>query len=132
MADFPVEHCRVVASGASGDDAYVLLNTGSVARPYLYGVTCIRTDGLWFENSSANSGGWSQMGPDPELGTIALWEMALHQAVAVRIVYGDGDADQVEVPVIHGVYLFLRWRVECDQLWHRVAAVKRGGTWIDI
>ena len=33
------EHCRIVATRVDGDQAYVLLDTGTDTHPYLYGVT---------------------------------------------------------------------------------------------
>ena len=40
MEGFPKAHCRVVASRMFEDDAYVLLDTGSLGQPYLYGSRC--------------------------------------------------------------------------------------------
>ena len=36
MLGLPMKYCRVVASRVNGDDAYVLLNTGSSEQPYLF------------------------------------------------------------------------------------------------
>jgi len=51
MEGFPKAHCRVVASRTFEDDGYVLLDTGSPGRPYLYAswprVVAIRENAAW-------------------------------------------------------------------------------------
>jgi hypothetical protein len=81
IVGFPPKHCRVIASRSHGDDAYVLLNTGSGEAPYLYGVNCRRENGRWFEGGSANGPGWEQTGHDPDVGNLSLW--------------GDAPADRI-------------------------------------
>jgi hypothetical protein len=72
MVGFPKAHCRVVASRMFEDDAYVLLDTGSPGQPYLYGSTCYRRGGQWFEAGSSNAHGWEQTSDGP-LGTLSFW-----------------------------------------------------------
>ena len=111
MSTFPARHCRVVASRAHGDDAYVLLDTGSDGRRYLYGVNCFRLDGQWYEGSSSNGPGWSQMGPDPQLGTLTIWGEAETDAETVEV---ELDGSVVEITVKDGIYFAAWFRVPCD------------------
>lgn len=104
---FPREHCRVVASRADADHAYVLLNTGSAGQLYLYGVNCVRLEGRWFAASSGNGPGWSQAGADPSLGTLTLWGDAPATADMVRVEYRGQLHDE---PVTGGAYLVVWWR----------------------
>lgn len=85
MGGFPPKYCRVVASRVRGDDAYVLLDTGSDGNPYLYGVNCTRRDGHWCEGGSSNGPGWSQAGPDDLLGTLVVWDEAPPDATYRRV-----------------------------------------------
>jgi hypothetical protein len=70
MSTFPAEHAYVVAARTQGDDAYVLLNTGSHEQPYLYGVNCRRRAGRWHESGSGSGPGWEQTADDPDVGTL--------------------------------------------------------------
>src|SRR5919108_659370 len=90
MTGFPDTHCQVVTSRVLGNDAYVLSNTGSRTRPYLYGVNCARKNGQWFERSSARSPGWGQTGHNRDVCTLSLWGEAPDGAEAVRVAFG-GD-----------------------------------------
>lgn len=69
---FPPQYCRVIGAHAGGDYAYVLLDTGSIEYPYLYGVDCQRRNGRWFESSDGNSPGWAR-NRDSDVGTQSFW-----------------------------------------------------------
>jgi hypothetical protein len=128
MAGFPAKYCRVVASRVEGEDAYVLLDTGSDGRPYLYGVNCSKRDGGWLEGGSGNGPSWSQAGPDDLLGTLVIWGDAPAEAEMVRAWF-DGGA--IEEPVNNGVYLAVWWRTRCpEESWPRVEAFRIGDVWI--
>jgi hypothetical protein len=115
MEGFPPQYCRVVASRSEGDEAYVLLDTGSPDRPYLYGSSCRRIDGRWFEVSSSKmGGGWEQSSDAPELGTLSLWGQAPQGAVAVRLNMGD---EVIEEPITNSVYLIVRFNVPAVTHW---------------
>lgn len=128
MDGFPARYCRVIASRLQGDDAYVLLNTGSSEQPYLYGVNCRRENGRWFEGGSGNGPGWEQIGHDPDVGTLALWDDAPADADMVRIEF---EGHVVDEPVIVRAYLVVWWRVPAPQDWPRVRAFRIAGRWID-
>jgi hypothetical protein len=128
MSSFPARYCRVAASPVDGDDAYVLLDTGSDGRPYLYGVNCSKRDGRWEEGSSSNGPGWSQVGRDDLLGTLVVWDQAPPGAEIVRVRF-EGQA--IEEPVQNGVYLAVWWRTRCpEESWPRVDAFRVGDTWV--
>ena len=128
LAGFPEKAARLIASCADGDDAYVLLETGSDTQSYLYGVNCSRVNGRWQEGASGNGGGWSQAGSDPALGTVAAWNEAPPEADAVRLEFAGVVQD---VPVTHGVYLAVWWRVPCPEVWGpRLEAYRIKGAWI--
>ncbi len=105
---FPPGECRVVASRSEGDDAYVLLDAGSVGSPYLYGSSVTRREGGWMEDASGNGPGWTRTGADGDLGTLAVWGEAPAGAERVRIAFG---SEVREEPVVDGVYLSVWWRV---------------------
>jgi len=126
MNGFPPEHCRVIASRVNGDEAYVLLNTGSSAQPYLYGVNCHRENGRWFEGGSGNGPGWAQTGQDPEVGTLSLWDDAPPGAEMVRVEF---EGDLIEEPVREGAYLIVWWRVPPPRDWPRVTGFRIAGHW---
>jgi hypothetical protein len=129
MFGFPERYCRVVASIIEGDDAFVLLDTGSDGRAYLYGVQCLRTNGRWIELGSSNcGGGWSQCGTDPLLGMLTVWDEAPFNADAVRVEF---DGAVQEVAVKDGAYLATWWRVPCPALEDgpRVASFRIDGRW---
>lgn len=95
-----------------GDDGYVLFDTRPTGPSYLYGVNYRRGDGRWMEGSSSNGGGWSQAGPDLQLGTLAFWDDdAPVGADRVRV---EIDRGVKEEPVEDGVYLVVFWRVPSD------------------
>lgn len=76
LSGFPAEHCRVVASAAEGDEAYVLLDTGPGAGGYLYGANVVREDGRWLPGSDGNGPGWTVTDPQGALGTLAIGDEA--------------------------------------------------------
>jgi hypothetical protein len=130
MFGFPEKYCRIVASCAHGDDAYVLIDSGSDERPYLYGVYCSRKGGGWDEMGSSNGGGWSQAGPDLLLGTAVAWDEALPGAEAVRLEF---EGVVQEVPVKAGAYLAAWWRVPCpNETGPRIDAYRINGEWIPV
>jgi hypothetical protein len=128
MVDFPPKFCRVIASRVNGDDAYVLLNTGSTAHPYLYGAHCRRETGRWLEQGSSNSAGWAPTGHDPDVGTLSCWGQAPAGADMVRVEFG---GDIVDEPVSEGAYLVVWWRVPAPQVWPRLGAFRIAGRWVD-
>ncbi len=127
MDGFPPNHCRVIASRIEGDDAYILLSTGSNAPPYLYGVNCGRKNGRWLEGGSANGPGWEQTGHDPDVGTLSLWGKAPTGADMVRVQF---EGNPVEQTVTEGAYLFVWWRVAPPQDWPRAAGFRIDGRWV--
>lgn len=128
MVGFPARYCRVVASRIEGDDAYVLLDTGSDGRPYLYGVNCSRHDGGWVEGGSGNGPSWSQAGPDELLGTLVIWGEAPGGADMVRARFG---GVVVEEPVNNGVYLAVWWRTPSPGTsWPSVEAFRIRERWV--
>jgi hypothetical protein len=126
LVGFPKGHCRVVASRTSEDDAYVLLDTGSPRQPYLYGSTCYRRDGQWFEAGSSNGPGWAQSGHDPDLGTLAFWGDAPDGIDTVRVEF---EGTISEESVRHGAYLLIWWRVPAPTEWPRIVAIHENGAW---
>lgn len=127
ISTFPPQYCTVVAARTEGDDAYVLLNTGSHEQPYLYGVNCSRVAGRWYEGGSANGPGWAQAGQDPDAGTLSVWGDAPAGATRVRIAF---NGNVVEEPVTDGVYLAVWWRVPAIGQDPRVIEFKVGERWV--
>jgi hypothetical protein len=126
MEGFPKAHCRVVASRVFEDDAYVLLDTGSLGQPYLYGSTCYRRDGQWFEAGSSNGPGWCQTSHDSDLGTLSFWGDAPTGVDMVRVEF---DGTICEEPVRHGAYFLIWWRVPEPTERPRIAAIHENGIW---
>jgi hypothetical protein len=119
---------NTVASSAraSGDYAYVLLDTGSIEYPYLYGVDCQRRNGRWFDSSDGNSPGWAR-NRDSGVGTQSFWSQAPVGADMVRIEF-DGTA--IEEPVTNGAYLAVWWNVEVEEaFFHCSKCVVRSNLW---
>jgi hypothetical protein len=127
MVGFPPRYCRPIVSRVNGDDAYVLLNTGSSTHPYLYGVSCRRENERWFEGGSANGPGWEQTGHDPDLGTLSLWGDAPARAQVVKVEF---DGEIVEESVVEGAFLIVWWRVRPPEIWPRVTAFQLAGHWV--
>jgi hypothetical protein len=123
---FPDAHCRVVATLVSGDDAYVLVDTGEPGYPYLYGAALVRRNGGWTETGSSNGPGWTSSGGDDDLGTLADWDVAPEGADQVRVSFR-GET-RIEA-VTNGVYLAAWWRVPSDVAWPRVEAFRIQGRW---
>lgn len=128
MVGFPPKYCRVVASRVNGDEAYVLLNTGSIEQRYLYGVNCRREDGRWFERGSSNGPGWEQTGHDPDVGTLSFWDDAPAGADMIRAEF---EGRIVETPVTDRTFLIVWWHVPAPQQSPRVHAFRIAGQWID-
>jgi hypothetical protein len=129
MDGFPTECCRVVASRVDGDNAYVLLDTGSPGQPYLYGVNCKRSNGQWFEGASGNGGGWSLTDVTARVGTWSLWGDAPADVDRVRASF---NGELFEEPVLQGAYLFVWWR-QPESLGEApaVTEVRISGKWIE-
>ncbi len=127
MATFPPQHCRMVASRSHGDDAYVLMDTGSEGQPYLYGAHCHRDADGWYEGSSSNGPGWCQTGHDPDVGSLAVWGDAVAGAHMVRIEF---DGVVIDEPVPLGAFLVVWWRVPVPSEWPRVVAFQVDGRWV--
>jgi hypothetical protein len=108
MDGFPSQACRVAAALRDGDDAYVLLDTGSPGHPYLYGICVVREERGWVGASSSNGDGWTRTDPERPLGTATAWGEAPRGTDRVRAVF---DGDTREAPVAGGVYLVAWWRV---------------------
>ncbi len=117
MTGFPAAHCRVVASETFGDDAYVLLDTGPPGQPYLYGCSCYRKGGQWFESASGNGPGWTAAIDDPEVGALTCWGDAPAGAKTVRVEF---DGAVVEARVREGVYFLIKWRAPFPVRWPRI------------
>jgi hypothetical protein len=128
MHGFPPKYCRVVASRVNGDDAYVLLNTGSGEQPYLYGVCCRRENGRWFEAGSSNGSSWRQTSHDPDVGNLCFWDDAPADADMVRVEHDDRIFEE---PVSDRAFLVAWWRVSEPRSWPRVVAFRIGGRWVD-
>jgi hypothetical protein len=129
LADFPRGAVRVIASRASDDDAYVLLDTRPGGPPYLYGVEVRRKPDGWIEGSSGNTAGWRVTDPDAELGTLVEWDEAPTGADRVRVLLGD---DVHEEPIEHGAFLTAWWRVPWPEgVWPRAVAFRIGDRWVD-
>jgi hypothetical protein len=128
MVGFPPKYCRPIATRVNGDDAYVLLNTGSNTQPYLYGVSCHRENGRWLERGGANGPGWEQTGHDPDVGTLSFWDDAPVGADMVRVEF---DGRIVEEPVIDRAFLVVWWGVPAPQDWPRARAFRIERRWID-
>ncbi len=130
MEGFPPKHCRVVAARIEGDEAYVLLNTGS-DRPYLYGCNCFRREGRWFESGSGNAPSWHASVDDPDVGVLSLWDDAPPGADRVRAEY---RGTVFEAPVTDGVYLFAWFRQPqihgAPSEWPREIAFRVAGEWV--
>ncbi len=114
MSTFPAKHVYVVAARKKGDDAYVLLNTGSRDQPYLYGVNCGRKAGRWYERGSANGPGWEQTAHTPDVGTLSMWGDAPLDSTRVRLEFND---QIIEEAVTDRAYLAVWWRVPCPSAW---------------
>src|SRR5258706_7054226 len=128
MVGFPSKYCHVVASRINGDDAYVLIETGSDGNSYLYGVSCRRRDGGWQEGGSGSGGGWSPSGPDyDQLGTLTFWGEAPGDADMVRIVFA---GETITEAVAHSAYLAVWWRTPAPDGDHpRIEAFRVNGEW---
>lgn len=127
LSGFPPQ-CRVVASLAGGDDAYVLLDTGQPGAPYLYGACVSRDDDGWQEGTSGNGSGWTLTDSERDLGTATVWDAAPEGADRVR---ASLDGEVREADVVEGMYLVAWWRVPAaalDRL--RVEAFRIGGAWV--
>jgi hypothetical protein len=128
MEGFPDAHCRVVATLVSGDDAYVLLDTGEPGYPHLYGGCVARENGGWRDGTSSNGPGWTRTGsPDDDLGTLVIWDEAPEGADHVRVSF---RGETRVVPVTNGVYLAAWWRLPCPEgEFPRVEAFRVRGRW---
>lgn len=122
----PGEHSRVVATRVDGDQAYVLLDTGTESHPYLYGVAYTRHEGAWREVSSGNGCGWSATGVDGELGTWSLWDEVAEGIDRVRVDFA-GEAS--EHPVEGRVYL-IAWFKRPARPAPVVTAFRVDGKWV--
>ena len=142
MSGFPAQYCRVVASRREGDDAVVLLDTGSNGVPYLYVVMCERKGDSWIDGMSGNCLGWASTDPvgepdesdaweeedseDPARGTLTLWDEAPPGADMVRVEF---EGTTIDAPVHDGVYLLAWWKVPCPQEHPRAVAFRIRGEW---
>jgi hypothetical protein len=98
MEGFPPEHCRVAACVVGGDEAYVVLDTGPMGRPYLYGSAVSRGPRGWEAGTSGNgpSAGWTLTDSEHDLGTSYVYDLAPAGADRVRAVL-DEDVKEVAV-----------------------------------
>jgi hypothetical protein len=130
MAGFPPAHVRVVAVAQDGDDAFVVLDTGTPGRPYLYGGTVHRVDGQWTGGIDGNGGavGWTITDHDRELGVVTIWDEAPPGAVAARVQWRGIVQD---VPVHAGGFLAAWWREPWPEAeWPTLVAVHIAGQWV--
>jgi hypothetical protein len=124
---FPPRYCRVVASRVEGNDAYVLLNTGSDAQPYLYGANCHRRGGFWFEGGSSNGPGWAQVDDASEVGTLSFWDDVPAGVSRVRVEF---DGAVIEEIVRDRAFLVVWWRIPPPTTWPQLIEVEVGGRWV--
>jgi hypothetical protein len=107
-ATFPTQQCRIISTREHGAYGFALFDTGPAGQPYLYGVNYERVDGRWREGSSSNGNGWSHLGPDPNRGTLSVWDIAPVGADRVRVELGEEIREE---PIENGVYLVVWWAV---------------------
>lgn len=119
-------HCRIVAVARDGADAYVLLDTGSPGRAYLYGVVCRNDGDGWQEMMSSNGGGWSLTDEKTGLGVHTLWDEVPADADQVRIEF---RGESSEHPIAGGLYFFA-WFNQPIGAERRVAAIRVAGQWV--
>ena len=130
MLGFPPAHVRVVATAQDGDDAFVVLDTGSPGAPYLYGGTVHRIGGRWEAGIDHNGGGagWTVTDSDQELGVVAIWDEAPDGADAARVQWRSVERD---VPVNAGGFLAAWWRESYpEDEWPTLVAFRVRGQWI--
>jgi hypothetical protein len=130
MAGFPAAHCRVLASAAEGDAAYVVMDTGPVEYRYLYGGTAERVEGGWTDGTSSNgpSAGWTCTDHEGQLGVAYVYDEAPDGADRVRVAFG---TELQEAEVISGIYLAVWWHVPSDDARTPVATAFRvAGEWM--
>lgn len=127
MVGFPPTYCRVVATAVNGDHAYVLLDTGSPGRPYLYGSHCVRAGTEWAESSSGNGGGWSLTDERTSLGLCCVWDDVDPAADLVRIEFDGRIADY---PVTNGIYFVIWWN-QPSTIEPAVIAIRVRGEWVE-
>ena len=128
MASFPAAHCRVVASAADGDDAYVVLDTGPTAYRYLYGLSAAREADGWRDGTGGNgpAAGWVLADEAGERGTAYIYGEAPDGATRARATLG---ADVREAAVAGGVYLVVWFRAPADVPTPTLVAFEVGGRW---
>jgi hypothetical protein len=130
MLGFPPAHVRVVAVAQDGNDAFVVLDTGSPGTPYLYGGTVHRIAGKWEGGSDHNGGGvgWTVTDSDQELGVVTIWDEAPVGAEAARVRWRSVER---AVPVNAGGFLAAWWREPYpEDEWPTLVAFRVSGQWI--
>ena len=125
IGDIPARYCSVIASEASGDDAYVLLNTGSTESPYPYGVHCVRENGLWYEADGSNGSSWALTDEESDRGILAYWDEAPAGADAASVRF---DGKDYEVPVTQGHFLLVLWDTP-GGTWPQLRGFRVDGKW---
>ena len=128
MVGFPTKYCRVVATRVDGDDAVVLLNTGSASNPYLYEVKCTRRRGQWVEEASGNGWGWTRTDDRRQLGACSFWGEAPADVDMVRV---ELEGQVQEEHAVDGAYLAVWWRQ--PEPWGpppKLIAFRVRGTWV--
>jgi hypothetical protein len=123
--DIPQRFCSVIASEVSGDNAYVLLNTGTDDSPYPYGVHCVREGGRWYEGSGGNGSAWVLTDEETDRGFLAYWDEAPPRSDAVSVRFEGRD---YEVPVVHGHFLLVVWDASSSD-WPQLRGFRVDGTW---
>ena len=108
MSGFPPEYCRVLASAAEGDAAFVVLDTGPTEYRYLYGGTAERVEGGWIDGTGSNgpSAGWTRTDRERARGVAYIYDEAPADADRVR---AELNGDVQEVAVENGLYLVTWW-----------------------
>lgn len=128
MSGFPAGLCRVVAAAVEGDDAYVVIDTGSDGFNCLHGGTAQRQADGWRDGGGGNGDGWILTDPDREIGVLAVWDEAPAACDAVRVQW---RGEVREEPVRDGVYLVAWFRVACpEDSWPAVTSFRIGGRWV--
>ncbi|MBB4634224.1 hypothetical protein [Longimicrobium terrae] len=128
MSGFSARHCRVVAMAVDGDDAYVVIDTGSDGFSYLYGGTAQREADGWRDGNSGNGDGWMSTDPERDLGVLTVWDEAPAGCDAVRVQW---RGETREAAVHDGAYLVAWFKVACpEDSWPSVTSFRIGGRWV--
>ena len=130
MLGFPAAHVHVMAVAQDGDDAFVVLDTGSPGAPYLYGGTVHRIAGRWEGGTDHNGSGagWTVTDSEQALGVVTIWDETPAGAELARVRWQGVERD---VPVNAGVFLAAWWREPFPkEEWPTLVGFRVNGRWI--